>query len=55
MATNKHPGFRKVAERISRKEGIPLKRAKAELAASTRRTSAAAKRRNPRLKRVKGK
>lgn len=45
--------FRSVAARIARKEHLPLKRARAILAASTRRASPAAKRRNPRLKRVK--
>jgi len=51
---SKHPGFAKVAANIARKQGIPLDRAKAELAASTRRASPAAKRANPNLKRVKG-
>lgn len=50
-----HPGFSRVASRISRKQGISKKRASAILAASSRRASSAAKRRNPRLKRVKGK
>lgn len=52
--TEKHPGFRSVAESIARRQGIPLERAQRILAASTRRASAAAKKRNPRLKRVKG-
>lgn len=54
MASKAHPGFNAVAERIARKQGIPLDRAKAELASSTRRASPAAKRANPNLKRVRG-
>jgi hypothetical protein len=49
-----HPGFKKVAAGIARKEGISGKAAGAILAASSRKASAGAKRRNPRLKRVKG-
>lgn len=49
----KHPGFKGAAKEISRKEGIPSGRAKAILAASTRKASAKAKKRNPKLKRVK--
>jgi hypothetical protein len=49
-----HPGFDEVARRIAKREGISIKRARAELAAGTRRDSAAAKRRNPRLERVRG-
>ncbi len=47
-----HPGFSAVAGRIARKQGISKKRASAILAASSRRASPAAKRKNPRLKRV---
>ena len=53
--SKKRPGFEATAKRIAKREGIPLSRARAELAAGTRRASAAAKKRNPRLKRVKGK
>jgi len=53
MAT-KHPGFKAVQKSIARKEGVSMKTAGAILAASTRRASPAAKRANPRLKRVKG-
>lgn len=49
----KHPGFKKVASQIARKEGVGRQAAAAILAASTRRASARAKSRNPRLKRVK--
>jgi len=48
-----HPGFKAVARQIARKQGISLERARAILAARTRAASAAAKRKNPRLKRVK--
>jgi len=48
-------GFEANARRIAKRQGISMKRARAILAAGTRRASAAAKRRNPRLKRVKGK
>ncbi len=49
-----HPGFGPVAKGIAQKMGIPMENASAILAKSTRNASAAAKK-NPRLKRVKGK
>jgi len=49
-----HPGFQAVAQKIAARSGLPVSRAKAILAARTRAASPAAKRRNPRLKRVKG-
>jgi hypothetical protein len=49
-----HPGFKAVAKKIARKRGVSPKRARAILAAGTRKASKAAKRKNPRLKRVKG-
>ena len=49
----KHPGFRAVQNKIAAKQGVSKKQAGAILAASTRNASAAAKRKNPRLKRVK--
>lgn len=52
---NKHPGFAKVARGISKRQHVSLKRAKAELAAGTRRDSKAARLKNSRLNRVKGK
>lgn len=52
--SKKHPGFKKVASKIAKKEGVSKKRASAILAASSRRASLGAKRRNPRLRRVKG-
>lgn len=48
----KHPGFKKVAERIARKEHLPLDRARAILASASRKASASAKRKNPRLRKV---
>lgn len=55
MVTKKkaHPGFAKVQAKIAKKEGISKKRAGAILAASTRGASKKAKKKNPRLKRVK--
>ena len=53
MAT-KHPGFKAVQQKIARREGVSMKAAGAILASSTRKASPAAKRANPRLKRVKG-
>jgi hypothetical protein len=47
-----HPGFKAVQSKIAKRYG--MKRAGAILAASTRAASASAKRKNPRLNRVKG-
>lgn len=52
-SSKKHPGFKKVAAGIAKKQGISKERASAILAARTRAASPAAKRKNPRLKRVK--
>lgn len=49
----KHPGFKAVQGKIAAKEGVSMERAGAILASSTRHASAAAKKANPRLKRVK--
>lgn len=49
----KHIGFEGAAEQIAERENLPMDRARAILAAGARNASAAAKRRNPRLKRVK--
>lgn len=46
--------FKSVQAKIARKQGISKKRAGAILAVSSRNASPAAKRRNPKLKRVKG-
>lgn len=48
-----HPGFKAVQKRIAKKQGIPLERAGAILAASTRKASKKAVKANPRLKKVK--
>ena len=50
---SKHPGFAKVQSKIEG-EGYSKKVAGAILASRTRHASAAAKKSNPRLKRVKG-
>lgn len=49
----KHPGFKAVQSKIAKRMGVSKKRAGAILASSTRKASAAAKRSNPRLKRVR--
>jgi hypothetical protein len=48
-----HPGFKAVAAGMAKKQGVSPKVAAAELAASTRKASPAAKKANPFLKRVK--
>ena len=48
-----HPGFKFVAEKIAKKEGISKKKASAILASSSRHASKAAKKKNPNLKKVK--
>lgn len=50
-----HPGFKAEAEKIARREGVSKKRASAMLASGTRRASKSARKKNPRLNRVKGK
>lgn len=50
---SKHPGFKAVARKIASKQGVSMKAASAILASSTRNASSAAKRANPRLKKVK--
>lgn len=49
----KHPGFKAVQNTIASKQGISQKAAGAILAASTRKASVMAKRKNPRLRKVK--
>jgi hypothetical protein len=49
-----HPGFKKVQKKIAQQEGMPMENAGAILAASSRKASAKAKKRNPRLNKVKG-
>jgi hypothetical protein len=49
----KHPGFKAVQEKIAKQQGVSQRAAGAILAASTRKASASAKRKNPRLRQVK--
>lgn len=52
---SKHPGFKSVQSRIAAQQGVSMDRAGAILASQTRKASPAAKRANPKLKKVKGK
>lgn len=52
--TKAHPGFNAAAARIAAIEGMSKEHARAVLASSSRNASAKAKKRNPRLNRVKG-
>ena len=52
MVSKKHPGFKAVQSKIARRDGVSMKAAGAILASATRKASPAAKRANPRLKRV---
>jgi hypothetical protein len=49
----KHPGFKAVQSKIASKQGVSKKAAGAILASSSRGASAAAKKANPNLKKVK--
>lgn len=49
----KNPGFKAVASKIAKKEGLPIGRANAILASASRKASPAARKANPRLNRVK--
>ncbi len=51
----KHSGFKAVQKKIAKKEGVSEEKAGAILAAASRGASKAAKKKNPRLKKVKGK
>ena len=50
-----HPGFKKVQSGIAKRMGVSKNSAGAILASATRKASASAKRKNPKLKKVKGK
>lgn len=50
----KHPGFKAVQASIAKKSGVSKQAAGAILASATRKASPAAKRANPKLKKVKG-
>ena len=54
MKAKKGMGFKKAQQSIARRQGVSMERAGAILAAGTRKASAAAKRRNPNLKKVRG-
>ncbi len=51
--TTKHPGFKKVAMSIAKKEGVSKEQASAMLASASRNASKKAKKANPKLKNVK--
>lgn len=50
--STKHPGFSAVQNKIAKRMGVSKKRAGAILASSSRNASAAAKKKNTRLKKV---
>jgi hypothetical protein len=54
MKAKKGMGFKAAQKQIAKKQGIPMERAGAILAAGARKASAAAKKKNPNLKKVKG-
>ena len=55
MAEKKaHPGFKAVAAKIAKKQGVSKERAGAILAAGARKASAKAVKANPNLKKVSG-
>ena len=49
-----HPGFKAAASKIAAKQGVSKEAASAILASSSRKASPAAKKANPRLKKVSG-
>lgn len=49
-----HPGFKAVAKKISKKQGVSMERAGAILAAGARKAGKKAIKANPRLKKVSG-
>jgi hypothetical protein len=55
MKAKKGMGFKAAQSQIAKKQGISKERAGAILAAGARKASAAAKKKNPNLKKVKGK
>ena len=54
MASKNHPGFKGAAKNVAKKEGIPMKNAKAIIGAASHDASKAAVKANPRLKKVPG-
>jgi len=51
----KHIGFKAAAAKAAKGAGVSLKRGAAIIAAAARKASPAARRKNPRLKKVRGK
>lgn len=49
-----HPGFKGAAKSVAKKEGIPMKNARAIIGAASHNASAKAIKENPRLKHVPG-
>ena len=54
MKAKKGMGFKKAQSQIAKMQGISMERAGAILAAGARKASAAAKKKNPNLKKIKG-
>lgn len=54
MKATKGMGFKAAAQSVAKKEGFPMKRANAIIAAGARKASAKAVKANPNLKKVKG-
>ena len=52
MASKKHPGFAAVQSKIAKQQGVSKESAGAILASASRKASPAAKKKNPRLKKV---
>ena len=55
MKAKKGMGFKAAQKQIAKKQGISMERAGAILATGARKASAAAQKKNPNLKKVKGK
>ena len=54
MKAKKGMGFKTAQKSIAKKQGVSMERAGAILASGARKASAAAKKKNPNLKKVKG-
>ena len=52
--SKKHPGFKKISKKIAKSQKISIQKAAAMLASATRKASPKAKKKNPKLKKVKG-
>jgi hypothetical protein len=53
--TKTHPGFKGASKSIQQRQGVSKERADKILAAGARKASASAKKKNPNLKKVRGK